>query len=97
MLAVGLPTGGDAYLAVLRALNVVASRVTGVVQNGSLPVYTGVINLGGIVHTDLPSTGSAMHMIFGRRGSSDMRCDPLVRRTGSATSPGRTSHRVASC
>ena len=32
------------------------------------PAYTGIINLGGIVHTDLPTTGTAMHMVFGRRG-----------------------------
>jgi 2-polyprenyl-6-methoxyphenol hydroxylase-like FAD-dependent oxidoreductase len=32
------------------------------------PTYTGIINLGGVVRTDLPSTGTAMHMIFGRRG-----------------------------
>jgi 2-polyprenyl-6-methoxyphenol hydroxylase-like FAD-dependent oxidoreductase len=32
------------------------------------PTYTGIINLGGIVRTDLPSTETAMHMIFGRRG-----------------------------
>lgn len=32
------------------------------------PTYTGIINLGGVVQTDLPSTDSAMHMIFGRRG-----------------------------
>lgn len=32
------------------------------------PAYTGIINLGGIVHTDLPSTDDAMRMIFGRRG-----------------------------
>ena len=32
------------------------------------PTYTGIINLGGIVRTDLPSTDTAMHMIFGRRG-----------------------------
>jgi FAD-dependent urate hydroxylase len=31
------------------------------------PSYTGIINLGGIVRTDLPSTGTAMHMVFGRR------------------------------
>jgi 2-polyprenyl-6-methoxyphenol hydroxylase-like FAD-dependent oxidoreductase len=29
--------------------------------------YTGIINLGGIVRTDLPPTGTAMRMIFGRR------------------------------
>jgi 2-polyprenyl-6-methoxyphenol hydroxylase-like FAD-dependent oxidoreductase len=32
------------------------------------PTYTGIINLGGIVQTNLPSTETAMHMIFGRRG-----------------------------
>jgi 2-polyprenyl-6-methoxyphenol hydroxylase-like FAD-dependent oxidoreductase len=32
------------------------------------PAYTGIINLGGIVRTDLPPTGAAMHMVFGRRG-----------------------------
>ena len=32
------------------------------------PAYTGIINLGGIVHTDLPSSDDAMRMIFGRRG-----------------------------
>jgi 2-polyprenyl-6-methoxyphenol hydroxylase-like FAD-dependent oxidoreductase len=31
------------------------------------PTYTGIINLGGIVRTDLPSTGRTMHMVFGRR------------------------------
>lgn len=36
--------------------------------NAPNPVYTGVINLGGVAHTDLRSTGNAMHMIFGRRG-----------------------------
>jgi FAD-dependent urate hydroxylase len=32
------------------------------------PTYTGILNLGGIVRTDLPATGQAMHMVFGRRG-----------------------------
>jgi 2-polyprenyl-6-methoxyphenol hydroxylase-like FAD-dependent oxidoreductase len=32
------------------------------------PAYTGIINLGGVATTDLPSTGTAMRMIFGRRG-----------------------------
>ncbi|MPY92879.1 MAG: DUF4040 domain-containing protein [Acidimicrobiia bacterium] len=47
VLAVGrhLPSGGDAYVASLRGLNTLANRATGVVQNGSLPVYTGVILL----------------------------------------------------
>lgn len=40
-----LPGGAAAYLEALRALNVTADRVTGVVQNGSLPVYAGVILL----------------------------------------------------
>jgi 2-polyprenyl-6-methoxyphenol hydroxylase-like FAD-dependent oxidoreductase len=31
------------------------------------PTYTGIINLGGIVSTDLPPTAPAMHMVFGRR------------------------------
>jgi 2-polyprenyl-6-methoxyphenol hydroxylase-like FAD-dependent oxidoreductase len=31
------------------------------------PSYTGILNLGGIVQTDLPSTGAAMHMVFGHR------------------------------
>jgi multicomponent Na+:H+ antiporter subunit A len=45
VLALGsrLPTGGQVYLALLRGLNVVADRVTAVVQSGSLPVYAGVI------------------------------------------------------
>ena len=37
-------------------------------SNAPRPAYTGIINLGGIVHTDLPPTGNAMHMIFGRSG-----------------------------
>jgi len=45
VLAVGhrVPSGGEAYLAVLRGLNIVSDRVTAVVQSGSLPVYAGVI------------------------------------------------------
>jgi 2-polyprenyl-6-methoxyphenol hydroxylase-like FAD-dependent oxidoreductase len=31
------------------------------------PVYAGLLNLGGVVQTDLPPTGTAMHMIVGRR------------------------------
>jgi multicomponent Na+:H+ antiporter subunit A len=42
---IGLPSGSDAYLAALRALNRTASRLTGLVQNGSLPIYTAVILL----------------------------------------------------
>jgi multicomponent Na+:H+ antiporter subunit A len=40
-----IPSSGDAYLAVLRALNRTATAVTGVVQNGSLPIYAAVILL----------------------------------------------------
>lgn len=45
VLAVGqaLPSGGQVYMATLRALNTVADRTTAVVQSGSLPVYAGVI------------------------------------------------------
>lgn len=32
------------------------------------PVYSGIINLGGITRSSLAPTGNAMHMIFGRRG-----------------------------
>jgi multicomponent Na+:H+ antiporter subunit A len=38
-----LPTGEAFHLSVLRTLQVVSQRVTAVVQNGSLPVYSGVI------------------------------------------------------
>jgi multicomponent Na+:H+ antiporter subunit A len=40
-----IPSSADAYFAVLRGLNALADRVTGIVQNGSLPVYAGVILL----------------------------------------------------
>ncbi len=38
-----IPSGSAFYLWSLRALNLVADRVTGVLQSGSLPVYAGVI------------------------------------------------------
>ena len=38
-----IPSGSAVYRWVLAAMNAVADRVTGVVQSGSLPVYTGVI------------------------------------------------------
>ena len=38
-----IPSGAEVYLATLRGLGVVSARVTGFVQNGSLPVYAGVI------------------------------------------------------
>ncbi len=37
-----IPSGSSIYLATLRGMNALADRVTGVVQNGSLPVYAGV-------------------------------------------------------
>jgi multicomponent Na+:H+ antiporter subunit A len=39
----GIPTGAEVYLAILRAVGAASARVTSVVQNGSLPVYAGVI------------------------------------------------------
>ncbi len=38
-----VPTGEAVYLVLLRALAVTSRRVTGIVQNGSLPAYSGVI------------------------------------------------------
>lgn len=38
-----VPSANRAYRWTLRAVNTVADKVTGVVQNGSLPVYSGVI------------------------------------------------------
>jgi multicomponent Na+:H+ antiporter subunit A len=40
-----VPSGAEAYLASLRALGRVSVRVTAVSQNGSLPVYAGVVLL----------------------------------------------------
>jgi multicomponent Na+:H+ antiporter subunit A len=37
-----IPSGGIMYVRLLRGTNVAASKVTGVVQNGSLPIYVGV-------------------------------------------------------
>ena len=38
-----VPSGAEVYLAALRIVGVASARVTGFVQNGSLPVYAGVI------------------------------------------------------
>lgn len=38
-----IPSGAEVYLKLLHGLGVMAARVTGFVQNGSLPVYAGVI------------------------------------------------------
>jgi 2-polyprenyl-6-methoxyphenol hydroxylase-like FAD-dependent oxidoreductase len=44
------------------------SNVRGtVLRQAPSPVYSGVLNLGGVVSTDLAPTGAAMHMVFGRR------------------------------
>lgn len=40
-----VPSGEQGYLAVLRAINFSASRITATVQNGSLPIYIAVIVL----------------------------------------------------
>jgi 2-polyprenyl-6-methoxyphenol hydroxylase-like FAD-dependent oxidoreductase len=46
----------------------VHSRVRrGVFPESPKPTYTGLVNLGGIVETDLPPTGKALHVYFGRR------------------------------
>jgi len=49
-----VPTGDRAFLGVLRGTGVTARRVTGVVQNGSLPIYLGVILLVGVVVPLIP-------------------------------------------
>ncbi len=46
--------GDDGYLGVIRGMNSVANRTTGIVQSGSLPVYIGVILLTAVV---LPGWG----------------------------------------
>jgi multicomponent Na+:H+ antiporter subunit A len=38
-----IPSGGESYVATLRGLGAVSTRVTAFVQNGSLPVYVGVV------------------------------------------------------
>jgi multicomponent Na+:H+ antiporter subunit A len=38
-----VPSGTEVYLRTLRALNRIAIRTTSIVQNGSLPIYAGVI------------------------------------------------------
>ncbi len=64
-----VPNGGEIFLAVLRGVGQLATRVTAVIQNGSLPVYAGVILLtaallpaGALVigraSIDLPTFGS---------------------------------------
>ncbi|MFT3853817.1 MAG: proton-conducting transporter membrane subunit [Ilumatobacteraceae bacterium] len=38
-----IPDGGTVYAQILRGVNVGATRITGMVQHGSLPIYAGVI------------------------------------------------------
>jgi 2-polyprenyl-6-methoxyphenol hydroxylase-like FAD-dependent oxidoreductase len=46
----------------------VHSRVrNGLFPDAPLPTYSGLVNIGGIVTTDLPVTGKTMHMFFGHR------------------------------
>jgi 2-polyprenyl-6-methoxyphenol hydroxylase-like FAD-dependent oxidoreductase len=46
----------------------VHSRTRGsILPRAPRPAYMGIVNLGGVVHTDLAPTGEAMHMIFGAR------------------------------
>jgi multicomponent Na+:H+ antiporter subunit A len=52
--------GNDVYGAMLRALNLTADRVTGVVQNGSLPVYCGIILLTATLLPGLALLGAPM-------------------------------------
>ena len=49
-----VPSGDRAFLGVLRGIGVTARRVTGVVQNGSLPIYIAVIMLVGVVVPLIP-------------------------------------------
>jgi 2-polyprenyl-6-methoxyphenol hydroxylase-like FAD-dependent oxidoreductase len=46
----------------------VHSRVrSGLFPDAPKPTYSGLVNIGGIVTTDLPVTGTTMHMFFGHR------------------------------
>ncbi len=42
-LGAAIPNGTEVYLALLHALNRLANRVTAIVQNGTLPIYAGVV------------------------------------------------------
>jgi multicomponent Na+:H+ antiporter subunit A len=72
LLALGhrIPSGAEIYLACLRGLGRASARTTAIVQNGSLPVYAGVILLtaaalpvaavaGGVQWPGWPALGSA--------------------------------------
>jgi 2-polyprenyl-6-methoxyphenol hydroxylase-like FAD-dependent oxidoreductase len=53
--------------AVIGADGIHSSTRASILPDAPRPAYTGIINLGGVVQTDLPATGHAMHMVFGRR------------------------------
>ena len=78
-----IPSGAEVYLALLRGLGIVSARVTGFVQNGSLPVYIGVI----LAHrSGRPGMGAA-----GGRGLAGMagvrRASPRLPSSSSCSSP----------
>jgi 2-polyprenyl-6-methoxyphenol hydroxylase-like FAD-dependent oxidoreductase len=76
------------------------SRVRASVFPGSPPPsYTGIINVGGITRTDLPSTGATMCMVFGRRSFFGYAVRPSgdtywFANYAQAVVPGRTAFRV---
>ena len=60
--------GTTAHSRVLIGADGIHSRTrVSVFPDAPAPAYTGIINLGGIVRTDLSPTGTSMHMTFGRR------------------------------
>jgi multicomponent Na+:H+ antiporter subunit A len=69
LLALGgrVPSGAQVYLALLRALGIASTRITGFVQNGSLPVYAGVI-----LATAALAPGVALLVGGGWRGWPDL-------------------------
>ena len=69
----GIPKGAEVYLAALRGLGLVSTRVTRFVQNGSLPVYVGVI-----LATAAVVPGVALLVGAGLAGLAGVR-EPLAR------------------
>lgn len=77
-LADAQPDGGGVVARFADGTSVAAAAVIGadgihsrtrgsILPKARPPAYTGIVNLGGVVPTDLPATGEAMHMVFGRR------------------------------